>query len=262
MENPAGNVLIVWTNVSPSACEKEAGSILWIYVLVGNMLRGIGETPIMPLGISYLDDFSREENTPFYLGLFVYVRSLTGLFFFWLILLIKCKQYLPLFPACIHTVGILGPMFGFMLGSFLSKIYVDIGFVDLGTVEIIFLFELLAFCWLFVFLWWMVCVCACVCLFKIICQQTCLTWRLFKEQNVSKGSDLQRSIRATQEGKKTWEQADLFFHHARREKSWNIMSRNKVDLFRLRQPAHVTASPKTPCTALVCVCSNKVFLCY
>lgn len=32
------------------------------------MLRGIGETPIMPLGVSYLDDFSREENTPFYLG--------------------------------------------------------------------------------------------------------------------------------------------------------------------------------------------------
>ncbi|TWW64515.1 solute carrier organic anion transporter family member 1C1-like [Takifugu flavidus] len=88
-----------------SACEKEAGSSLWIYVFVGNMLRGIGETPIMPLGISYLDDFSREENTPFYL-------------------------------ACIHTVGILGPMFGFMLGSFLAKIYVDIGFVDLDTITI------------------------------------------------------------------------------------------------------------------------------
>uniref|UniRef100_H3CAN1 Solute carrier organic anion transporter family member n=1 Tax=Tetraodon nigroviridis TaxID=99883 RepID=H3CAN1_TETNG len=88
-----------------SACEKEAGSSLWIYVFVGNMLRGIGETPIMPLGISYLDDFSREENAPFYL-------------------------------ACIHTVGILGPMFGFMLGSFLSKIYVDIGFVDLDTITI------------------------------------------------------------------------------------------------------------------------------
>lgn len=29
-------------------------------------------------------------------------------------------------------------MFGFMLGSFLSKIYVDIGFVDLGMVEILF----------------------------------------------------------------------------------------------------------------------------
>lgn len=35
-------------------------------------------------------------------------------------------------PACVHTVGILGPMFGFMLGSYLAKIYVDIGFVNLG----------------------------------------------------------------------------------------------------------------------------------
>uniref|UniRef100_A0A8C3AWD3 Solute carrier organic anion transporter family member n=1 Tax=Cyclopterus lumpus TaxID=8103 RepID=A0A8C3AWD3_CYCLU len=91
--------------ISPSACEKAAGSSLWIYVFLGNMLRGIGETPIMPLGVSYLDDFSREENTPFYL-------------------------------ACIHTVGILGPMFGFMLGSYLAKVYVDIGSVDLDSVTI------------------------------------------------------------------------------------------------------------------------------
>uniref|UniRef100_A0A8D0CYM0 Solute carrier organic anion transporter family member n=1 Tax=Sander lucioperca TaxID=283035 RepID=A0A8D0CYM0_SANLU len=87
------------------ACEKAAGSSMWIYVFLGNMLRGIGETPIMPLGVSYLDDFAKEENTPFYL-------------------------------ACIHTVGILGPMFGFMLGSLLAKIYVDIGFVDLDSVTI------------------------------------------------------------------------------------------------------------------------------
>uniref|UniRef100_A0A8C4DNG0 Solute carrier organic anion transporter family member n=1 Tax=Dicentrarchus labrax TaxID=13489 RepID=A0A8C4DNG0_DICLA len=38
--------------------------------------------------------------------------------------------------TCIHTVGILGPMFGFMLGSLLAKIYVDIGFVDLVTITI------------------------------------------------------------------------------------------------------------------------------
>uniref|UniRef100_A0A3B4UHA7 Solute carrier organic anion transporter family member n=1 Tax=Seriola dumerili TaxID=41447 RepID=A0A3B4UHA7_SERDU len=88
-----------------TACEKATGSSMWIYVFLGNMLRGIGETPIMPLGVSYLDDFSREENTPFYL-------------------------------ACIHTVGILGPMFGFMLGSFLAKIYVDIGSVDLDSITI------------------------------------------------------------------------------------------------------------------------------
>uniref|UniRef100_A0AAQ5X6G7 Solute carrier organic anion transporter family member n=1 Tax=Amphiprion ocellaris TaxID=80972 RepID=A0AAQ5X6G7_AMPOC len=92
------------TSVSHST-NKAAGSSMWIYVFLGNMLRGIGETPIMPLGVSYLDDFSREENTPFYL-------------------------------ACIHTVGILGPMFGFMLGSFLAKIYVDVGSVDLDTITI------------------------------------------------------------------------------------------------------------------------------
>ncbi|XP_056280435.1 solute carrier organic anion transporter family member 1C1-like [Pseudoliparis swirei] len=88
-----------------TACEKASGSSLWIYVFLGNMLRGIGETPIMPLGVSYLDDFSKEENTPFYL-------------------------------ACIHTVGILGPMFGFMLGSYLAKVYVDIGSVDLDSITI------------------------------------------------------------------------------------------------------------------------------
>lgn len=41
---------------------------MWIYVLMGNMLRGIGETPIMPLGISYLDDFAKEGHSSFYLG--------------------------------------------------------------------------------------------------------------------------------------------------------------------------------------------------
>lgn len=93
---------------SPQAktgCEHSSGSPMWIYVFLGNMLRGIGETPIMPLGVSYLDDFSREENTPLYL-------------------------------AFIQTVGIMGPMFGFMLGSYLAKIYVDVGFVDLDTVTI------------------------------------------------------------------------------------------------------------------------------
>lgn len=34
--------------------------------------------------------------------------------------------------ACIYTTGMLGPMAGFMLGSYLAKTYVDIGFVDLG----------------------------------------------------------------------------------------------------------------------------------
>ncbi|NXJ43214.1 SO1C1 protein, partial [Ciconia maguari] len=86
-------------------CEKEPSSYMWIYILLGNMLRGIGETPITPLGISYLDDFAKEEDVPVYV-------------------------------ACLHTIAMLGPMFGFLLGSLCAKLYVDIGFVDLGSITI------------------------------------------------------------------------------------------------------------------------------
>lgn len=41
---------------------------MWVSVLIGNIIRGIGETPIAPLGISYLEDFARPENSPFYIG--------------------------------------------------------------------------------------------------------------------------------------------------------------------------------------------------
>ncbi|NXN64165.1 SO1C1 protein, partial [Himantopus himantopus] len=88
-----------------AGCEKEPSSYMWIYILLGNMLRGIGETPITPLGISYLDDFAKEEDVPVYV-------------------------------ACLHTIAMLGPMFGFLLGSLCAKLYVDIGFVDLGSITI------------------------------------------------------------------------------------------------------------------------------
>ncbi|KAM6096096.1 PREDICTED: solute carrier organic anion transporter family member 1C1-like [Chlamydotis macqueenii] len=91
--------------VLQSGCEKEPSSYMWIYILLGNMLRGIGETPITPLGISYLDDFAKEEDVPVYV-------------------------------ACLHTIAMLGPMFGFLLGSLCAKLYVDIGFVDLGSITI------------------------------------------------------------------------------------------------------------------------------
>ncbi|NWI02905.1 SO1C1 protein, partial [Tichodroma muraria] len=88
-----------------AGCEKEPSSYMWIYILLGNMLRGIGETPITPLGISYLDDFAKEENVPVYV-------------------------------ACLHTIAMMGPMFGFLLGSLCAKLYVDIGFVDPGSITI------------------------------------------------------------------------------------------------------------------------------
>lgn len=41
---------------------------MWIYVFLGNVLRGIGETPVQPLGISYIDDYAQSENAAFYIG--------------------------------------------------------------------------------------------------------------------------------------------------------------------------------------------------
>ncbi|KAK7130267.1 hypothetical protein R3I93_019791 [Phoxinus phoxinus] len=86
-------------------CVKDPGSSMWIYVFLGNALRGIGETPVTPLGISYIDDFAKAENSAFYI-------------------------------SCLQTIMLLGPMFGFILGSMCARLYVDIGFVSVDSVTI------------------------------------------------------------------------------------------------------------------------------
>ncbi|XP_052646633.1 LOW QUALITY PROTEIN: solute carrier organic anion transporter family member 1A2-like [Harpia harpyja] len=86
-------------------CEKEPGSLLWIFVMIGNIVRGMGETPIMPLGISYLEDFAKAENSPFYLG-------------------------------CLHTATVIGPFLGFLLASFCAELFVDLGSVDAEDISI------------------------------------------------------------------------------------------------------------------------------
>ncbi|XP_036036607.1 solute carrier organic anion transporter family member 1C1 isoform X4 [Onychomys torridus] len=67
------------SNLSPSSvmgksqnkindeCEGDTSSSMWVYVFLGNLLRGLGETPIQPLGIAYLDDFASEDNAAFYI---------------------------------------------------------------------------------------------------------------------------------------------------------------------------------------------------
>ncbi|XP_078530185.1 solute carrier organic anion transporter family member 1A2-like isoform X2 [Lissotriton helveticus] len=87
------------------ACTNEDESYMWVYVLMGNILRGVGETPIAPLGISYLDDFARPENSPLYIGF-------------------------------IHTVEVFGPLIGSLLASFCAQLYVDVGSVDLADVTL------------------------------------------------------------------------------------------------------------------------------
>ncbi|XP_046730375.1 solute carrier organic anion transporter family member 1C1-like [Silurus meridionalis] len=84
---------------------KEPGSNMWVFLFLGNALRGIGETPLMPLGITYIDDFARAENSAFYI-------------------------------ACLQAIALMGPVFGYLLGSFCARMYVDVGFVDTATVTI------------------------------------------------------------------------------------------------------------------------------
>ncbi|XP_060632581.2 solute carrier organic anion transporter family member 1A2 isoform X1 [Anolis sagrei] len=80
-------------------CEKQTRSSMWVFVLVGNIIRGIGETPIAPLGISYVEDFAKPENSPFYIG-------------------------------CLQISTVLGPLLGLMVGSYCAQLYVDVGFIN------------------------------------------------------------------------------------------------------------------------------------
>ncbi|KAI3370666.1 hypothetical protein L3Q82_007229 [Scortum barcoo] len=89
----------------PRGCERESSVSMWTYLFLGNVLRGIGETPVQPLGISYIDDYAQTENAALYIG-------------------------------CVQTISIIGPVFGYLLGSLCAKIYVDIGYVDMETVTI------------------------------------------------------------------------------------------------------------------------------
>nr|XP_056702584.1 solute carrier organic anion transporter family member 1A2-like [Euleptes europaea] len=91
------------TEQSSEECERQVGSLMWVFVLVGNIIRGVGETPITPLGISYVEDFAKSENSPLYIG-------------------------------CLQIATVLGPLFGLMLGSYCAQLYVDVGFIDLADV--------------------------------------------------------------------------------------------------------------------------------
>ncbi|XP_058298888.1 solute carrier organic anion transporter family member 1A2 isoform X3 [Hylobates moloch] len=89
----------------PSECTKEVKSLMWVYVLVGNIVRGMGETPILPLGISYIEDFAKSENSPLYIGL-------------------------------IETGATIGPLIGLLLASFCANVYVDTGSVNTDDLTI------------------------------------------------------------------------------------------------------------------------------
>uniref|UniRef100_A0A8B9PCS1 Solute carrier organic anion transporter family member n=1 Tax=Apteryx owenii TaxID=8824 RepID=A0A8B9PCS1_APTOW len=79
----------------PKSCHEAPNHEVLLVMFVAQALRGIGGVPIQPFGISYIDDFASERNSPLYLGI-------------------------------LFSLTVIGPGVAFMLGSAMLRFYVDI----------------------------------------------------------------------------------------------------------------------------------------
>ncbi|NWI55396.1 SO2B1 protein, partial [Calyptomena viridis] len=97
-----------WANLSDASCtpraSRENHEVLLV-MFVAQALLGIGGVPIQPFGISYIDDFASERNSPLYLGI-------------------------------LFSVTVIGPGVAFMLGSAMLRFYVDIDKVSAAQVQL------------------------------------------------------------------------------------------------------------------------------
>uniref|UniRef100_A0A1A8G446 Solute carrier organic anion transporter family member n=1 Tax=Nothobranchius korthausae TaxID=1143690 RepID=A0A1A8G446_9TELE len=60
------------------SCQKQESpsqQLVYPLLLLGQLLLGIGAVPIQPFGISYIDDYASQKNSPLYLGILLAVTS-------------------------------------------------------------------------------------------------------------------------------------------------------------------------------------------
>ncbi|XP_062367019.1 solute carrier organic anion transporter family member 2B1 [Cinclus cinclus] len=97
-----------WANLSDASCtpraSRENHEVLLV-MFMAQALLGIGGVPIQPFGISYIDDFASERNSPLYLGI-------------------------------LFSLTVIGPGVAFMLGSAMLRFYVDIDKVSAAEVQL------------------------------------------------------------------------------------------------------------------------------
>uniref|UniRef100_A0A8C0GEF1 Solute carrier organic anion transporter family member n=1 Tax=Chelonoidis abingdonii TaxID=106734 RepID=A0A8C0GEF1_CHEAB len=95
-------------NLSDTDCMPHAvkgNHEVLLILFIGQALLGIGGVPIQPFGISYIDDFASERNSPLYLGI-------------------------------LFALTVIGPGVAFMLGSAILRFYVDIDKVSPEEIQL------------------------------------------------------------------------------------------------------------------------------